>query len=124
MRKRFGPHRFAGLTALVAAATVVALLFAGVASADGSLTWGGNGFPNSTCTGTSTSMLWVFNPHSGAVPTGLTINGEAQVGTWVLNGGGQDWHFVTAIDGTNYPPTSASVDYTGDVGQRPILTLS
>jgi len=105
-------HRIGALIAAMA----LTLTFAGSALAT-TFTWGHNGYPNATCTGSQTSMLWVW---TGDSPTGLTINGEAQTGTWSQNGNG-GWHFELAISGTNFPPTSASVEFTGDAG---VLTLS
>ena len=105
-------HRIGALIAAMA----LTLTFAGSALAT-TFTWGDNGYPNATCTGSQTSMLWVW---TGDSPTGLTINGEAQTGTWSQNGNG-GWHFELAISGTNFPPTSASVEFTGDAG---VLTLS
>ena len=105
-------HRIGALIAAMA----LTLTFAGSALAT-TFTWGHNGYPNATCTGSQSSMLWVW---TGDSPTGLTINGEAQTGTWIQNGNG-GWHFELAISGTNFPPTSASVEFTGDAG---VLTLS
>jgi hypothetical protein len=59
-------------------------------------------------------MLWIFN--NGGTPTDLTINGHLQSGTWEAKGGGS-FHFTVTIDANNYPPTSASANYTGDNGQ-------
>ena len=61
------------------------VLFAGAALADGTFTWGGQGFPNASCSASSSTMLWIFNPHSGAVPTTLHINGEDFTG-WQSSG--------------------------------------
>ncbi len=121
------------LLALLSAAAVLAGMIAASASvalANGSFTWGGQGYPNPTCSASSTTMLWIFNPHSAAVPTSLTINGVAAtpvaptIGGWTNSGGGQNWHFTAAITATNFPPTSATVDYTGTIGNNAILTLS
>jgi hypothetical protein len=106
-------HRIGALIAAMA----LTLTFASTALAS-TFTWGHQGFPNDTCTGSQTSMLWVWA--GGGTPTGLTINGEQQTGTWSQNGNG-GWHFEVAISGTNFPPTSASVEFTGTEG---VLTLS
>jgi hypothetical protein len=117
------------LTGLATAVMTAGLLsFAAVGSVagtdGGTFQWGGNGFPNNTCDGTlGDTMLWIFNPHSDAVPTKLTINGEDFTG-WSNSGGGQNWHLTVTIDGTDWPPTTVSVDYTGTVGDNAVLTLS
>jgi hypothetical protein len=81
----------------------------------------GQGWPNQTCSTAEGSlpatMLWVW---TGDSPTSLTINSEVQSGSWTQNGNGS-FHFVATVDATNYPPTDASIEYTGEAG---ILTLS
>jgi hypothetical protein len=116
----------AGLIA-VTAATLLMMAWAilpGPAFADGTFTWGHNGFPNATCTAATTpkTMLWVFNDNGTAVPTSLTINGVVQSGSWVPSGGG--FKFTVTVTATNYPPSSASVTYTGTLGKSTVLTLS
>ena len=101
--------------ALIAAAALT-LTFA-VSALATEFTWGGNGYPNATCDENSSVMQWVW---TGDSPTSLTINGQVQSGSWAQKGGGA-WQFQADINGTNYPPTSASIDYTGDDGT---LTLS
>jgi hypothetical protein len=101
--------------ALIAAAALT-LTFAGTALAS-TFPWGGNGYPNAKCDDNSSVMQWVW---TGDNPTSLTINGQAQTGTWEPKGKGA-WQFQADINGTNYPPTSASIDFTGDSG---VLTLS
>ena len=80
-----------------------------------------NGWPNQSCStdegSLPTTMLWIW---TGDAPSSLTINGEVQSGSWAQQGQGV-WHFTVDVSGTNYPPTSASVEYTGADG---ILTLS
>jgi hypothetical protein len=98
------------------------MLLAGTGStlaADSTYTWLGNGYPNESCSESSTTMLWIW---TGDSPTSLTINGELQSGSWVQMGGGS-WHFTTNVDATNYPPTtgSTSITYSGSAGT---LTLS
>jgi thiol:disulfide interchange protein len=101
--------------ALVAAAALT-LTFAGTAFAS-TFEWTGQGFPNEKCTEDSTVMQWVW---TGDNPTSLTINGNLQSGTWEQKGGGA-FQFQATIDQDNYPPLTASVEYTGDAGT---LTLS
>jgi len=109
IRSKFGALIGAGL---------LTFAVAGVALASTS-DWGGNGFPSDTCArdGSPATMLWIW---TGGTPTSLTINGVVQSGSWVQEGNGS-WHFTVTVDGSNYPPTSASVDYSGDSG---VLTLS
>jgi hypothetical protein len=116
----------AGLIA-VTAATLLMMGWAILptsALADPTFEWGGQGFPNQTCTGTQATMLWIFNDNGSAVPTSLTINGQVQSGSWDQQGQGGAYHFTATISGTNYPPVSASVTYTGTLGSNSVLTLS
>ena len=101
--------------ALVAAAALT-LTFAGTAFAS-EFPWQGNGYPNETCDGSQETALWIW---TGDDPTSLTVNGNLQSGSWEQQGKGS-WHFEVALGAGNYPPTSASVEYTGDSG---VLTLS
>jgi hypothetical protein len=94
------------------------------ATSGGTFTWQGNGFPNPTCdASTAQSMLWIFNDNGSAVPTSLTINGELQSGSWVQKGNGT-YQFTATVDAVNFPPTSASATYTGNLGSSTVLTLS
>jgi hypothetical protein len=103
---------------LFVVAATVALLFALVPSVMAAeYQWQGNGYPNSSCSSNSSTMLWIW---TGDDPTSLTINGQVQPGTWTQQGNGS-WHFTTAVTPSNFPPTSASVTYTGSAGT---LTLS
>ena len=90
-------------------------------AADANYDWQGQGWPNATCGTTEGSlpstMLWIW---TGDSPTSLTINGELQSGSWVQQGAGS-FHFTTNVDGTNYPPVTASITYSGNAGT---LTLS
>jgi hypothetical protein len=98
-------------------AGVLVLGVAGIAMAGNGASnpWNGQGYPSDSCTPTTTgTMLWIFN--NGGTPTDLTINGHLQSGTWDAKGGGS-FHFTVTIDANNYPPTSASANYTGDNGQ-------
>ncbi len=88
-------------------------------AADSNYDWQGNGYPNETCGDNPGTMLWVW---TGDSPTSLTINGEVQTGSWVKQGGGSSaYHFIATVDGTNYPPVTASITYSGNAGT---LTLS
>src|SRR6478735_9004229 len=110
-----GPMNKHRIGALIAAMALT-LTFAGTAFAT-SHPWTGNGYPNETCTGDQTTALWVW---TGDSPTSLTINGNVQSGTWTHNGNGS-WHFTVTLGAGNWPPSSASVEYTGGSG---VLTLS
>jgi hypothetical protein len=122
--------RSLGLAAALTATGAVFLAFAGGALAQTSYTWNAvNGWPNSSCSQDPASppstMLWIFNPHSGAVPMSLTINGELQTGSWTQSGGSDDWHFIANVDLdlTNYPPTDVSLTYTGMLSDNPVLMI-
>jgi hypothetical protein len=105
------------LGALVAAAALT-LTFAGTAFAT-TQAWGGNGYPQQSCTENSETALWVW---TGDNPTSLTINGNVQSGSWVKQGGGSSaYHFEVTLGAGNFPPVTASVEFTGDAGT---LTLS
>jgi hypothetical protein len=101
--------------ALIAAAALT-LTFAGTALATDH-PWAGNGYPQQSCNGSPETALWVW---TGDSPTSLTINGNVQSGSWSQNGQGS-WHFTVTLGAGNFPPTSASVEYTGGSG---VLTLS
>ena len=110
----------AGLIAITAA-TLLMMAWAILptsAFADPSFPWGHNGFPNDTCGANPATMLWIFNDNGTAVPTSLTINGQVQSGSWSPH------QFTVTVNGSNYPPTSASVTYTGTLGNSTVLTLS
>ena len=79
--------------------------------------WQGNGYPNASCDAESTTALWIW---TGDTPLSLTINGHEQTGSWTQMGNGS-WHWTVTIDGGNFPPTTASITYTGEAGT---LTLS
>lgn len=125
MRNRLGLRsKIVGLVTIIAALAAV-FVFAGASSATdgGTFTWGGQGYPNSSCSASSSTMLWIFNPHSDAQPTTLHINGENFTG-WTSSGNGNNWHLTIPVDGTDFPPVDVTVDYTGTLGDNPILTLS
>src|SRR6188472_3678280 len=82
-----GPMNKHRIGALIAAAALT-LTFAGTALAT-SFPWGGNGYPNAKCDDNSSVMQWVW---TGDNPTSLTINGQAQTGTWEPKGKGA-WQF-------------------------------
>jgi hypothetical protein len=124
-RENLGIMKTKRIAALLAAgALLLTLASSAFATAESSFDWqkdgNGQGWPNATCTDSSASMLWVW---TGENPTSLTINGNVQAGSWVeMNDNGKAaWHFTTAITANNYPPTTASVTYTGEAG---VLTLS
>jgi hypothetical protein len=117
----------AGLVAVTAATLLMMgwAILPNAAFASGTFTWGGNGFPNAKCTpGQVQTMLWIFNDNGSAVPTGLTINGVAQAGSWQQQGGGT-YHFTTS--GAQFPPVEGATTfatYTGTLGTNTVLTLS
>lgn len=103
-------------TSVVLAAVLLLVTAGAVAAATHE--WDGNGYPSDSCQSDTTGdMLWIW---TGGTPSTLTINGEEQAGAWVEQGSGA-WHFTLDITATNYPPTTASVEYEGDDGT---LTLS
>lgn len=109
--------------AALTASLLVALAAPVAAGESFNFTWGGNGYPNETCDENSETMLWIWT--GDATPTGLTINGEAQSGSWEQKGNGS-WHFTATIDGDNFPPeegadkTFVTLSSEGDG----VLTLS
>jgi len=117
----------AGLIAVTAATLLMMgwAILPSAAFATGTFTWGGNGFPNATCTpGQVQTMLWIFNDNGTAVPTALTINGVQQAGSWQQQGQGT-YHFTTS--GAQFPPVQGPttfVTFTGTLGQNTVLTLS
>lgn len=94
--------------------------------ATNSFAWTGQG-SDACARGTTGNMLWIFNPHSDAVPVSLTVTwstGQTDTYTgWTESGQGQDWHLTVDIVG-GFPPQSASVAYTGTLGNNPVLTIS
>lgn len=91
------------------------------------LAWDGKKGADACARGTTGNMLWIFNPHSSAVPKTLTVTwSTGQTITysgWTQSGQGQDWHLTVDIVGA-FPPKSASVSYDGTLGKNPILTIS
>jgi hypothetical protein len=123
-------RKFLVIGAAIALMVGTFAVFAGPASADGTFTWGHQGFPNASCPTSGPgaivvgdTMLWIFNDNGSAVPTSLTINGELQTGSWQQQGGGA-YHFTATVDTANFPPVTASVTYTGTLGSNTVLTLS
>jgi hypothetical protein len=114
------------LSLLAATGLLAGLMFtaAGPALADGTLVWNGVNGAGACDAGTTGTVLWIFNPHSDAVPTSLSINGQVVSGTWEQSGGGQNWHFVAQIPGTFADIDSASLTYTGTLGSNPLFTIS
>jgi hypothetical protein len=104
---------------VITLAAVAALLIGGASPAAAATgTWQGNGYPSATCTASTQGVAqWVW---TGDAPTALIVNGQAQSGSWVQSGGGS-WKFFMTINAQNWPPTSASITYTGDAGT---LTIS
>jgi hypothetical protein len=134
MRKRFG-QRVAGFTALAALVAVGVLAFAASASATGSssLDWNQVNGATACDANTTGTMLWIFNPHSDAVPADLTITWNLSVGGpttltytgWTNSGSGQNWHLTVAIPADAVlPPASATVTFDGTLGDNAILTIS
>jgi hypothetical protein len=118
----------------VAAALAAIFVFAGssAATTSGTLDWNHqNGA--TACAGTTTgTILWIFNPHSAAVPVSLdtTWSGTGFTGTqtdtnWQQMGNGS-WHLTIQIPAgdTFADLTGASLTYTGTLGDNPILTIS
>ena len=104
--------------ALAAVGVLGLLLVAVPTAAAADYDWKGNGYPSNSCTADTTGVAqWVW---TGDSPTALTVNGDAQSGSWAQSGGGS-WKFFMTIGASNWPPTSASVTYTGDSG---VLTIS
>lgn len=130
------PSKLAGLAALTAVVAAVAFAFAGPSAAvpvGGSLDWNGVNGATACAPDTQGTMLWIFNPHSDAVPTDLTITWNLSGGGtstqtytgWAASGGGQNWHLTVDIPvDAVLPPASATLDYTGELGGNPILTIS
>jgi len=135
MRKRLGLRsRIVGLLTISAAALAAIFVFAGPSAATtvGTLPWNGqNGA--TACAGTTTgTILWIFNPHSAAVPVSLdtTWSGTGFTGTqtdtdWQQMGSGS-WHLTIDIPAgdTFADLTGATLSYTGDLGNNPVLTIS
>jgi hypothetical protein len=133
MKKKFGSRRrIAGLMTITAVVLALSFVFVGSSFADGTLPW--NGVNGATaCSGTTTgTILWIFNPHSGATPGTLTttwsgggFTGSQDDSTWQQMGLGS-WHLTIKIpDGDTFADlTGATLTYTGDLGNTPILTIS
>jgi hypothetical protein len=128
--KHYGGVRLLVVLALIAGTMVVTSGLA-QATTGGTFNWQGNGFPNPSCTTNPQTMLWIFNDNGSAVPSDLFINGVQQTNlltgdtSWQQQGGGS-YHFMTAVDSNNFPPTQTGTyaDYTGTVGNSTVLTLS
>jgi hypothetical protein len=122
------PRGFAGL-ATITVVLALAFVFAGSSLADGgTFSWNQINGATACDSGTTGTILWIFNPHSDAVPTSLTITWsdgttDTYTGDWTNPGGGQNWHDTETIVG-EFPPQSASLTYTGTLGSNPILTIS
>jgi hypothetical protein len=119
--KQSGGVRLLVVLALVAGTIVVT---GGLAHADQSLDWNKKNGATACDPGTTGTVLWIFSPHSDAIPTALYINGVQATGTgWQQQGNGS-WHFTADIPGQFSNITSASVTYTGDLGNNPVFTIS
>lgn len=134
-QKRFGPRRrIAGLATITAVVAAMAFVFAGPSAATSTtLDWNGVNGANACAANTQGTMLWIFNPHSAATPTDLTITWNLSGGGtftntytgWDNSGGSQNWHLTVDIPvDAVLPPASATLDYTGELGSNPILTIS
>ncbi len=101
---------------IIALVSAFALLlgFAGMSLATPPSTydWEGNGYPNASCDAGGSTALWIW---TGDNPSSLTINDHEQTGSWTQMGNGS-WHWTITIDGHNFPPTTASITYTGAAG--------
>jgi hypothetical protein len=120
-------RRWRNYSALLAVVGALALVTAGSAFADGTLAWNGINGATACATGTTGTMLWIFNPHSTlVVPGDLTVDGVVYPASgWAQSGSGQNWHYTVPItSSTGFPPTSASLDYSGALGDNPVLTIS
>jgi hypothetical protein len=136
MKGRFGLRtRIAGLATITAVLTAAAFVFAGpsLATTSNTLDWNHVNGATACAPNTTGTMLWIFNPHSDAAPTDLTITWNLSGGGtfthtytgWTNPGGGQNWHLTVDIPaGAVLPPASATLDYTGALGSNPILTIS
>jgi hypothetical protein len=120
--RRYSSFRFVGWLAVVGMLALAALgpSASSVAAASTNVDWAGNGYPNQSCSVNSSTMLWIW---TGDSPTGLTINGQAQTGTWQQQGNGS-WHLTVALNGTNYPPTQTDTYVTVSGSTDGVLTLS
>src|SRR6185503_15626351 len=136
MRRRFSSRRrLAGVVTVTAVVAALAVVFVGssAATTGGSLNWNGVNGANACASDTQGTMLWIFNPHSAAVPTDLVITWNLSGGGtftdtytgWTNPGNGQNWHLTVNIPvDAVLPPASATLDYTGTLGSNPILTIS
>src|SRR5579862_7184605 len=98
MRKRFGLRLGAAGLTVVAAMAALFIFGVSAASADGSFAWNGINGAGACAAGTTGTILWIFNPHSAAVPTSLTVkwsDGTTDTypgGDWTNPGNSQNWH--------------------------------
>lgn len=122
-------RRLGVLVTVTAAVAALAFVFAGASLADGgTFNWNGVNGADACSPGTTGTVLWIFNTHSDAVPTSLTITWsdgttDTYTGDWTNPGNSQNWHDTETIVG-GFPPQSASVTYTGTLGKNPVLTIS
>ena len=133
MRKRLGLRsRIVGLLTISAAALAAIFLFAGpsaAASGANSFDWNGQNGATACAPTTTGTILWIFNPHDSSVtPQDLTIvwtDGAITYSPWQQMGSGS-WHITIDIpQGDTFADiVSASLSYDGDLGNKPILTIS
>ena len=120
------------VTVTAALAAVFVIAGPSAATTGGTLDWNHkNGA--TACAGTTTgTILWIFNPHSGAEPVSLDttwagtgFTGTQHDTTWQQMGSGS-WHLTIQIpSGDTFADlTGATLTYTGDLGDNPILTIS
>jgi hypothetical protein len=131
MRKRLGLRpKIVGLVTVTAAVAAV-FVFAGpsAATTGGTLDWNGKNGATACAASTTGTILWIFNPHSGATPDTLTTTWTGGVvqtdSTWEQMGSGS-WHLTIQIpSGLTFADLqSASLTYTGELGDNPVLTIS
>jgi len=104
--------------ALIAAAALT-LTFAGTAFA-ATENWAGNGYPvKENCDDAAPgTTVWIW---TGDSPTGLTVNGVAQPGSWDQAGPNGSWKFVTDWLGSEPDHDTTFVTFTGEDG---VLTIT
>ena len=92
---------------------------AGPASADGSVTWQGQGWPNATCQSNPQNMLWIF---TGKGVTSVTFHWDSTSAAMTQEGSGA-WHVTTPFFDPTVPPTPY-VTYTGTLSGNGQVVLS
>ena len=94
---------------------VMTVLTNSQARADGVVNWTGNGWPNPTCSSSSTTMLWIFTTggNDSVTAADLTVNGT-DYGAMTQMGQGS-WHLTIAYQ--DMTGGTARVAYTGGLGK-------